>query len=993
MKPLLFCCTVVLAFCHGVVAGAQSLEWGRQFGTSEAEQPGPLSTDTLGNVYLTGMTTGGLAGPNPTFSLDVYFAKYDAEGALQWTRQLGDEREQHSGGAAADRQGNVFFSGSTVGSFGGPSAGGFDVFIAKYDDAGNAQWMRQLGSSGADQWSSVSTDDLGNVYLGGGTTGNVAGSNAGNWDTFITKYDAAGNLQWSRQLGTSGRDHSVSVAADGLGNVFHAGSTEGSLAALNAGNSDAFVANYSADGDLLWTRQLGTSGNDSLTGLSADGLGNIYLSGRTSGSLDGTHHGGILDAFVAKYSAAGDLLWTRQFGTSADDQATGISADNLGNVYLAGETRGALGGEPSGGWDAFVAKYDAAGNLHWARQFGSSADDRGGGISSDGLGNILLSGQTSGALFGAHTGETDAWVALFRDTAIPGDTNGDSLVDLADLNNVRNHFGGTGLGDTNADGVVDLEDLNAVRNHFGAGNSTSVPEPSALGLLAMGVGGCCAIRRGWRGRIQLLMAAVLLATGSIHVARAQTLDWVRQFGTSEEEEARGVTADGLGSVFVVGSTRGDLGGPTLGGSDAFLRKYDATGALEWTRQFGTDEYDSGNAIATDGLGCIYVTGATEGSLGGGDAKVGGTYLAKYDEKGAVQWFRQFGEGKNSTNYDVSVDSLGNVFMAFETTQNFGGGEFDTDVFISKLDASGTQIWTRQQATDEYKEFVNAVESDDLGNVYMSGRRVVRDNSNESGPSFFTKYSSEGAVVWSQAFEARDISADTLGNVYVTGGTFDPEYDVLVAKYDVTGALVWSRQFGSPGSELGYGIVATDGGDIYVTGSTNGELASPPLGRSDVFLAKFDADGTHHWSRQFGTTSNEQSYRVSADEQGNLFIAGYTAGSLGGANAGEEDAFLAKFHEDAPVLPGDTNGDGLVDLEDLNNVRNHFGGTGLGDTAPFDGVVDLNDLNAVRNNFGASIAPNSVPEPSSLLLLSLGAVAVGIWQAAPLAARKQTELKD
>jgi uncharacterized membrane protein len=99
--------------------------------------------------------------------------------------------------------------------------------------------------------------------------------------------------------------------------------------------------------------------------------------------------------------------------------------------------------------------------------------------------------------------------------------------------------------------------------------------------------------------------------------------------------------------------------------------------------------------------------------------------------------------------------------------------------------------------------------------------------------------------------------------------------------------------------------------------------------------------------------------------------------------------------DGPLValpqPGDTNGDGVVDLADLNNVRNHFGGAGLGDTNA-DGVVDLEDLNAVRNNFGAGGAA-AVPEPSAMLLLSLGMLALGIWHAAQLAARKNREMTD
>jgi hypothetical protein len=114
-----------------------------------------------------------------------------------------------------------------------------------------------------------------------------------------------------------------------------------------------------------WTRQLGTSEFDNSRGVSADGLGNVYISGFTNGSLGGPYAGGD-DAFVSKYDAAGNFQWSRQLGTSSFDgvdESYGVSADGLGNVYISGYTHGSLGGPNAGEYDAFVSKYDAAGNF------------------------------------------------------------------------------------------------------------------------------------------------------------------------------------------------------------------------------------------------------------------------------------------------------------------------------------------------------------------------------------------------------------------------------------------------------------------------------------------------------------------------------------------------------------------------------------------------------------------------------------------------------
>ena len=106
-------------------------------------------------------------------------------------------------------------------------------------------------------------------------------------------------IEWARQLGTSAGDYSLGVAADPLGNVFITGGTCGSLGGPNAGRSDAFVSKYDGAGSLLWTRQLGTSSYDEGYGAALDPLGNVFFSGYTKGSLGGPNAGDF-DAFLVK---------------------------------------------------------------------------------------------------------------------------------------------------------------------------------------------------------------------------------------------------------------------------------------------------------------------------------------------------------------------------------------------------------------------------------------------------------------------------------------------------------------------------------------------------------------------------------------------------------------------------------------------------------------------------------------------------------------------
>ena len=116
---------------------------------------------------------------------------------------------------------------------------------------------------------------------------------------------------------------------------------------------------------------------------------------------------------------------------------------------------------------------------------------------------------------------------------------------------------------------------------------------------------------------------------SVSSSDAQTLEWTRQLGTTERDQSFGVSADGLGNVYIAGWTSGDLGGPNAGSSDAFISKYDATGSLLWTEQLGTSGGDYNHGVSADSLGNVYISGDTEGSLGGPNTGSSDAYAAKF----------------------------------------------------------------------------------------------------------------------------------------------------------------------------------------------------------------------------------------------------------------------------------------------------------------------------------------------------------------------------
>lgn len=145
-------------------------------------------------------------------------------------------------------------------------------------------------------------DPLGNAYITGATLGSLGGTNQGGFEAFLVKYDWAGNLAWTAQIGASSSTTlGLGVAADTAGNAYITGVTDGSLGGANSGGSDAFLAQYTSTGSLAWATQLGTSSGDGANGLALDGAGNVYIAGNTFGDLGGPNQGDD-DTFLAKYA-------------------------------------------------------------------------------------------------------------------------------------------------------------------------------------------------------------------------------------------------------------------------------------------------------------------------------------------------------------------------------------------------------------------------------------------------------------------------------------------------------------------------------------------------------------------------------------------------------------------------------------------------------------------------------------------------------------------
>jgi hypothetical protein len=397
-----------------VPTGAIQVAWLHQFGTRDADEADGVAVDPAGDTYVVGQTFGALPGQSSAGMIDAFIRKYDPAGNEIWTRQFGSTERDLAKGVAVDGAGDAWVVGQTFGSMPGQvSAGGWDAFVRKYDPAGNEVWTRQFGGGGGETTSEVAIDRGGNAYVVGGTRAALPGqTTAGDYDAFIRKYDPTGNELWTRQFGTEAEDYALAVTLDTAGNPVVAGETGGLLAgAAAAGGLDSFVRKYDPAGHVLWTRQFGSRLDDFALGAAVAPGGDVFVVGATEGALPGQKSAGDSDAYIATFSADGGDRWARQFGTEGADDAKAIVFDVTGHPFVAGRAGGALLGQPSAGQaDGFIMATGPTGDTVWTRQFGGPADDYVAGLAL-GKGGLYAAGGTTGALTGQTTaGERDAFV-------------------------------------------------------------------------------------------------------------------------------------------------------------------------------------------------------------------------------------------------------------------------------------------------------------------------------------------------------------------------------------------------------------------------------------------------------------------------------------------------------------------------------------------------------------------------------------------------------
>lgn len=407
---------------------------------------------------------------------------------------------------------------------------------------------------------------------------------------------------------------------------------------------------------------------------------------------------------------------------------------------------------------------------------------------------------------------------------------------------------------------------------------------------------------------------------------------IQQLGTRGGDYATSAAVDEKGHLYVVGFTNGSLNGNNKGANDVWVNKYHKNGSKVWSKQFGTADADLAWEIDTfvteSGKVNFYLVGTTTGNFQGENEGYQDIWIARYDENG-----EKIGGWQNpqpipgpeiDNSISIDVDSKGNIYNSGLTVVQTNNPQFpvEDDFWVTSYDAQGNLRWFTDEIgspdSTSFDETYGVAVSDD-GSVYATGFTQGELGGPRIGvyDIWVAKFDNDGNQQWLEKFGTTDyefawgIDTDSQNNAYlagftrggIAGGDNQRDSDAWVTKFDPEGNQVWTKQFGTDGDDGLYlgGIVVDDNDDLYVTGFTDSNLGGSNAGDYDSWVAKFNTEGDRLWTQQFGSSELDFPTDVVSNGSGDVFVTGYTTGSLGGRNQGATDAWIATLDADSGNL--------------------------------------------------------------------------------------------
>ena len=454
--------------------------------------------------------------------------------------------------------------------------------------------------------------------------------------------------------------------------------------------------------------------------------------------------------------------------------------------------------------------------------------------------------------------------------------------------------------------------------------------------------------------------------------------WATYYGGSGDEVAYGIATDGNNNVIVSGGTwsanfpitTGAFQTALAGTSDAFILKFDASGTRLWATYYGGSGGEVASGVTTNSTSDVVITGQTtspdfpvmagafQTTFGGnGDA-----FIVKLNDGGTRLWATFVGGSGNENGGaygGVATDENDNIIItgttgsgnfpvtsgAFQITKGNGN---TVDIFVSKFNGSGNQIWgTYCGGTKNDGAFAIAVFGSDIyvtgsttGNFPVSpgAFQTTYAGDNVGGDAFLIKFSGSGTRIWATYYggsageRGHAVSVDGTGNVFIAGYTFSSNFpvsagafqtvrsgntDAFIAKFNASGARQWATLYGGGSSEYAFGLACDSYGNVIISGTTlsidfpvSAAFQASHGGGSDVTVLKMDANGTPIWATYYGGSANEGSWSdVDVDANGNVILTAWTSSSdfpvynpQQQSTAGGQDAFVVSLNSSG-LIPG------------------------------------------------------------------------------------------
>jgi len=387
-----------------------------------------MKTDSNGNLYVAGQFNVGTVDFDPTSGVDnqtntlggydIFLTKINADGTYGWTRTWGGTGNDATYNLAFDSSNNVYIVGEFwatvdfdpgVADVSYTSAGSVDIFLSKFDTNGNFLSVKVMGEASHDRAHGVVINSTGEIFIAGKFNGTLdfdpSGGvdnkvTAGNYDGFLTKFNADETYGWTKTWGSTDRDtiNDLQLGTDGsiyLAGVYRltvdfdpSGSVDNQT---SVGLDDPFLTKLNADGSYAWTKTWGSTLNDFSFNLRVNSSNEVYIIGSFQGTVDFDPSGatnsivsaGQEDAYVSKFDSNGNYIFTRTWGNTLMDAVLGITIDTSGNYFIGGYFNGTQDLDPTSGtdtyvstgaYDMFVSMFDASDNYITSKTFGSSTE-------------------------------------------------------------------------------------------------------------------------------------------------------------------------------------------------------------------------------------------------------------------------------------------------------------------------------------------------------------------------------------------------------------------------------------------------------------------------------------------------------------------------------------------------------------------------------------------------------------------------------------------